>query len=429
MFSILKRVLPSVVSTKLISFWQFIKAQAESEKTTIYSKNLNSKNNKISVVFIIYFAEAFSSFKSLYELLRADNDFDVHLLCQPNFSDNDWSNHNAAYSFLSALYPEAINAYKNKKWFALNTLSPDYVFYCRPYNSDYYTAYKASVVREVAKVCFIAYSYNLEHKHDHNFNTVNNYDFLQNCYYIFATTEYERSILRKRFVLSSMRQNYPKILFAGFTRFDLYCNKKESSLPRKNKPFTILYTPRWTSYKKIKSQGSSFLLYIDNFIDYARQNSDIQIIIRLHPLMIHHYIAENIVSPDYFEKLENTFRQLGNIRFDTSKDYFDSLEKADAFISDYTSLLVEFFISRKPVIYLGNVSLFNKNTKKMCQAFYKANSWNEINNFIEQLKNGCDLFYEKRNRLFPKIIKSYGKASENIRNILKNNFYEKGERL
>lgn len=162
-------------------------------------------------------------------------------------------------------------------------------------------------------------------------------------------------------------------------------------------------------------------------MNYAKLNSDVQIIIRPHPLMMRHYITENIVSPDFFDKLEKSFLQIGNIHFDKTKDYFDSLDKADVFVSDYTSLLVEYFVSGKPVIYLGKINLFNKDAKKMCSSFYRANSWNEIKNFIENIKFGFDSLKIKRNKIFQKIIKNYGKSARNIFDILKNNPDIKGE--
>lgn len=414
----------NLLKEKLVRVWQFIKAQIESYRTTIFANKIKPECDKIEVVFVVYFSEAFSSFQALYEMLRCDDSFSVHILCQPSLKSLD---KNDSYLFLSEYYAGVINAYENSKWYDLKKLAPDYVFYCRPYNPDYYEEYKSSVVRKYAKICFITYAYNLENKRDYNFNFVNNYDFLQNCYYIFASTEYEKNILQKRFVLSSILRNYPKILFVGFPRFDLYFNKKEKLLSKQDKPFTILYTPRWTSYKKIRNQESSFLLYIDNFMNYAKLNSDVQIIIRPHPLMMRHYITENIVSPDFFDKLEKSFLQIGNIHFDKTKDYFDSLDKADVFVSDYTSLLVEYFVSGKPVIYLGKINLFNKDAKKMCSSFYRANSWNEIKNFIENIKFGFDSLKIKRNKIFQKIIKNYGKSARNIFDILKNNPDIKGE--
>lgn len=275
-------------------------------------------------------------------------------------------------------------------------------------------------------MCFISYSYNLEHKTDHNFNVVNNYDFLQNCSYIFASTDYERKVLIGRFFRSKIKKGYPRIVSIGFTRFDLNYNKTRLY---ENKPFTILYTPRWTSYLKKDNEGSSFLQFIKCIIDYARHNSGVRIIIRPHPLMFMHYINNNIVEPDYFEKLEDTFSKLGNIYLDKSSDYMDSLNKADIFLSDYTSLLVEYFISGKPVIYSGSLKPFNYKTKKMCKGFYNLNKWEQIETKIRQLRSGIDPLSSLRKKLFPEIIKDYGNASRNILETLIKDFNAKGKLL
>ena len=185
----------NLLKEKLIRIWQFIKAQKESYRTTIFVNKIKPNCDKIEVVFVVYFSEAFSSFQALYEMLRCDDSFSVHILCQPSLKSLD---KNDSYLFLSEHYTGVINAYENSKWYDLKKLAPDYVFYCRPYNPDYYEKYRSSVVRKYAKVCFITYAYNLENKRDYNFNFVNNYDFLQNCAYIFTSTDYEKKVLKKR---------------------------------------------------------------------------------------------------------------------------------------------------------------------------------------------------------------------------------------
>lgn len=410
-----------LLKEKIIRIWQFIKAQKESYITTYLANQIKQKNTKITVVFIVYFPEAFASFQALYKMLKSDNRFNVYILCQP-FLENPSINN--SYLFLSERYSDVINAYENSKWYNLEKLTPDYVFYCRPYNPDYYEKYNSSTVRKYANVCFITYAYNLENKKDYNFNFVNNYDFLQNCSYIFTSTDYEKKILKKRFLLSMLINSYPKILFLGFPRFDLYYKKQD--VQTKNKKFTILYTPRWTSSLKKKNQVGSFLTYIDHFYNYAKNNHDIKIIIRPHPLMFTHYIENGIVESDYFEMLENDFKCIGNIFMDKNKDYSKSLEEADVFVSDYTSLLVEYFVSSKPVIYLGKLDLFNSDTKKMCKSFYMADSWMKIEKKLDQIRNGQDNLFYERKKLFPEIIKNYGKASENILNFLLKEYYKRG---
>lgn len=426
MLNLLKQILPQALTEKAVHFRQFIKAQREAKKTTLFAKNLHSKNSTMSIGFIISFTEAFSSFKPLYELLKKDGRISVFLICCPNIREHNWTAYNASYEFLSKTYPEAINAYKDSRWFDIKKLSPDYVFYCRPYNPDYYENYRTPIVRTYAKVCYIPYGFCLEHRNNHNFNFVNNYDFLQNCSYVFASNDYESNVLTERFFYSKIKNGYPRIVSAGFTRFDLDYNEN----PVINfKPFTILYTPRWTSHLKKKNEEGSFLSFIEHIIDYASHTADVQIIIRPHPLMFSHYMANGIVAPDYFEKLEDTFSKLGNIYFDKSKDYFESLNKADVFLSDYTSLLVEYFVSGKPVIYTGSLKLYNRKAKKMCKSFYVLNNWKQIEERIQRLKNKEDPLLATRKKLFPEIIKNYKEASKNILEILVKDFSTKGRFL
>ena len=114
----------NLLKEKLVRVWQFIKAQIESYRTTIFANKIKPECDKIEVVFVVYFSEAFSSFQALYEMLRCDDSFSVHILCQPSLKSLD---KNDSYLFLSEYYAGVINAYENSKWYDLKKLAPDYM--------------------------------------------------------------------------------------------------------------------------------------------------------------------------------------------------------------------------------------------------------------------------------------------------------------
>ncbi len=47
----------NLLKEKLIRIWQFIKAQKESYRTTIFANKIKQNCDKIEVVFVVYFSE------------------------------------------------------------------------------------------------------------------------------------------------------------------------------------------------------------------------------------------------------------------------------------------------------------------------------------------------------------------------------------
>lgn len=416
----IKKIYHKILPVSLLNYLFRIKTALLSIKeiriTENCSQNLSLKNkkSKIELVFIIYMPEVFSSFQSIYESACKNSNFSVHILAQPHVDNQQGlKGQNPAYDYLRNKYDNVINAYDNNEWFDLKKLNPDYVFYTRPYNHQYYNDYLPSVVRYYAKVCFEQYSYDMDITAD--FYIVYNYPFIQNVTFVFNSAE---SICNKVKKMIKNHKKYPQALCFGFTRFDLLKNYSKQDKKRK----TVLWLPRWTASKKQGKRQGHFFEYINLFLSFAENNKDIDFIIRPHPLMFANFKLLGLYTEKDIENLYKKCNEIGNVFIDTDKSYLESLLKADILFADYTALLVEYFMTGNPIIYCDDASTFSKEVKQMDKGFYHEKSWFNIKDRLEKLLRNKDELFDDRKKIISKFI-GETLAGEKIIKYLQNDYY------
>ncbi len=122
---------------------------------------------------------------------------------------------------------------------------------------------------------------------------------------------------------------------------------------------TILWLPRWTvgfKWRKEHEGGSTFFCYINFFINYAKKNPNINIIIRPHNNLFKYALERHFLLQEDVDELMHKLKAVKNIVY--SNHIFQPLEddiiQSDIIISDGTSALGEVVAAGKPIIYLSN---------------------------------------------------------------------------
>lgn len=376
-------------------------------------KKANELNNdKIKVVFISQYIEAWNSFDSVYKAFKQNDKFEVLILSIPmsdlnsemNYSINK-KHENKSFDFLKSVGIKSINAYKNNQWFDLKKYGPNYVFYNKTYNNQYPDEYKSENVCSFSKICVIPYGFNLFS--DTIFDIVYNYEFMLDTYLTFATDVVTLKDIQKKFSWQYItRRNKYKLL--GFPRFDLLKDVKKQN---ENSKITIAWMPRWEFNKKGTQKTSHFLDYNTNFINYVKKTPNINFIFRPHPLMFQTVVSEGYMTSQQVNNITEEMKSIPNLFIDYDSNYMKTLLSADILIADATSLLAEFFVTGKPIIYCDNDEGFNKIGKMLYKTFYKANSWNEIEQNLIEIINTNDFKQKDRKKILNKL------TTKNIGNI------------
>ena len=391
---VLKTVFPQDAYIRLRQFYKFTFCKKEILMTQNYALEISRqpKKEKITLVFVIWMESMWNSLRSVYEKAAQDSRFEAYIIAQPHTSNREGKiNQNPAYDFLAPLYKNVIPACKDGKWFDVRTVHPDYVFYTYPYSSFYHENYTPESVRKVAKVCLIQYGFNIEDNaiFDHMYNFL----FSKNVAMHFVCCKTALEHLNRYYKHS--KKEYPKIVNLGFPRFDLV----KRTVPEENmvKP-CVLWTPRWTSpMQRNYDSGSSFLAYHQSFLGFAASHAECSFIVRPHPLMFQNFLAEGLMTQDEIDSFHRECERLGNVSVDESADYLKSVNSADIFITDLSSLIVEFFVTGKPVIFCAKAGkTFNAEAKRMDSVLYHALSWHEVESLLLALFSGHDELKSRR---------------------------------
>lgn len=387
------------------------------------------KNEKINVVFVCHRPTVWGALKSVYEELKNDNNFNVYIVAIPNKKEipGQWLYHEIYESEgAEEFWKEygCINGYdyETKEWFDLKRLNPDYVFFQQPYNITRCPAYKSSVVSTYAKICYVTYFVFTDAITG---STVTDscypVDFLQDVSYVFAQTKREEKYLRKR--MAEYNIVGLNIVLTGYPKYDeLNKAKKQISsiwnYEEHDGHFRVIWTPRWNT-----SEGNChFFKYKDLIMSYCSKNDDIDFVFRPHPQSWSEWETTGEFTKKQREEFCNKYRKSHNMNIDNNKEYFSMFNQSDCLISDTSSMVLEYFVTGKPIIYCyseGSIDNFAR-SKGIGRGLYFVEDWDELELILQKLKQGHDPLKYIRDRIISEEFDISNKAAKNILNTIVN---------
>ena len=248
-----------------------------------------------------------------------------------------------------------------------------------------------------------------------------NLDFIHNISFIFPESKEIADSLDK--ALSFVHFPNLKVIFLGFPRYDLYENINYGGEGHNHSQFskTVMWLPRWTTNDSVAS--TTFFKYKDSIIKYFLEHKDLRLICRPHPLMLRNFLSTGEMTQAEVDSFLKVFADEDNFTYDDNPDYMQSLQEADIFISDLTSLMFEEFITGKPTIYLGSLKGLNKEARKISSFFYRAENEKQIFSYLEDLLNGNDSTKQQRQEYIRNEMNVDYKSGERIIEYLKKDFH------
>jgi len=401
----MKKVVKTLIPNKIWMFLKFLKYFSNTPKYWVKSHIKNSNEKYIRVIFLVQFPETWNSFKTVYEELKQRENVEVVILCIPKPKSNNGEieyhpdDINESFDYFKNLGIDCVNAFKSdNQWIDIKLLKPDYVIYTRPYNTQYPVEYRSSNVCRFTKTCYIPYAYNMI---DDKFMTTFNQEFINNTYITFVASKSRLSMCKNEFYFQD-KCGLNKFVYMGFPRFDLLTSNIKDK--ENNKRFTIAWMPRWTVADEESTKLSGFLKYSRQILDFVKQHKDIYLIIRPHPLMFMNFIEKGIMTQNEVDSFKKECIECENIVIDEEKDYIPLLHRADLLIADYTSLLMEFFVTTKPIIYCDDSKGLNKEAQEMDNVLYHAMSYKDIEELVLQIMEGNDSMREERKLVINKLV-------------------------
>lgn len=365
----------------------------------ILLKKINKE--KLNVVLIAFEPETWLMFQSIYDLFSESNKVNITVVVIPyahstlpagTYKDD------GLREYLDNLGIPYIYGYneETKTWIDIFNLHPDYVFYQAPYNGMYPDTLKSDYVCRFAQLCYLPYGAFLQSEVLEE--TVHPKDFFEDTTFFFLPTRIHKEIMIKNSLKRGIIFDNSKLVVSGLTKTDYLSDNDLDFAEGKKNVFTILWTPRWNTSEGV----CTFFDYYEYLIDLTNNNHNINLIFRPHPLMFQNFLKTGELSKDDVEKIEKDF-SVDNRIIDKVPDYEICFKKADVLISDVSSMMYEFFLYKKPIIYTHKTFFFNKFADKMSQTFYWSHNVEEMNNIILSLLQKEDI--KKNDRL--NFIKDY----------------------
>ncbi|NBH18330.1 hypothetical protein D3Z55_12890 [Clostridiaceae bacterium] len=352
-------------------------------------KNKIKNNGKINVIFLVQFPEMWNTQKSIYDAMVKDKAFSVKILAIPKRQVNNLfyttfdKKKNESYQFFKNIGFEVLNTYESGKWADIATLEPDYIFLQRPYESFLPKRYSMYTLSRYALLCYVPYGY--EFVKGIHLEIEYNMTMLDNIYMIFCENQdtYEYCCNKNR---ESLENGSKKVFNMGYPRFDLILQESPERKLQQRK--TVLWLPRWSIDET--NDRSYFFDYLECMLHYFEENAMHSLIIRPHPLMFQNFMDNGVISKDEVEQLKTRIQFVSNIKFDENTDYLDTFRQSDILVADFTSLLIEFFLMRKPILYCGSTINFNSVGKIMEEGIYSIPNKDSLISTLSDLLNEKD---------------------------------------
>lgn len=415
--------------TKSVRWWKRRKNELSSLHRHIRRRFAQRDNERINhgiikVVFICQYIPAWSKNKQLYENLKKDDRFDVMLLCVPNrISANqlrdpdDLSNDTYEY-FRGHGYEDAVNALMGRnEWLDLRGWHPDYVIYNR-YDRPMPVQYTSAVVSTYAKICLIIYGTALLRVEEAMFDK----PFAANTFCFFA----ESAGIKNQFgrcnrILCTLK--FSNAICCGIPAVENAYkaqNDETKAWDFSSNDFRAIYAPRWTTDPTWG--GSSFLDYKNTFFQIADEHPNIDILVRPHPLMFENFVNHGIMTADEVRDYKDSCFARKNIRVDTEKEYQATFWNSSVLVCDYSSMMIEYFVTGNPIIYLTyNEEIdYTDQMLAMLSGCYIVSSEQELKKTMDDLIAGKDPLAAKRAKIRDRELISNDNigASENMKQVL-----------
>ena len=114
--------------------------------------------------------------------------------------------------------------------------------------------------------------------------------------------------------------------------------------------------------------------------------------------MFQNFITTGEMTEDDIQKLKQKF-STSKFMLDTNRDYYNSFNTADILITDPTSLIYEFFPTKKPIIYTYKKDVFNNLGVELSKGLYWVHNQTELEDRLNVLISGKDSLLNKRKEI------------------------------
>lgn len=311
----------------------------------------------IKVVFLTFYFEAWDALADVHARMLADPRFDVTVISIPRRfrKDEPFAGENKVSAFFDSLGVEHIRFNfedSNQGLSRLKELAPDYVFINYPWQRNYQPGYRVEVLSEFTKVCYVPY-YSLALVNEPGELGVTPYLYTQRSNQLASLVFTQDPNTLDAYAKTSRGNDY--VHLTGTPKLDALVrktNKLEAAWPlgASNRRKMV-----WAPHHSFSTAWFNFGMFpqiFEQMLEFARENSDLDIVMRPHPIMFGTLRDQGVIAKDVLEAWIEDWKALPNAAIDHETDIAELFASADIFVTDGISFLGEYPIATgKPAIY------------------------------------------------------------------------------
>lgn len=404
-------------------------------KKVTYAVNVlirNMHNTKMKIAFIAQ-GDNVGKLTLVYNLIQKRDDTDIYFIALPPHDhvdadkpfEADDEQYVLAYKLLNANYfkhknTTIVKALNEDGGVDLEQYHFDYVFYIRPYEWLLSPNARCQNVARFAKTCYIPYCVIPQEKFMEF--TFQNADFFNNLNFYFSDYEGFAEAARQNYK-TDFENSDQHFVCLGSPEMDDFGKHFEADVEKNlnKKRAAVMWAPRWTDHKLIG--GSHFLEYKENFTALRKKYPDLKMSVRPHRNLLDTVIKEEKMTEEEVQAYKDSLKE-NDIHLDERDSLKSAFEEYDVLITDVSSIIPLYFLTGKPIIYCeSGYNLFGYN--KMAEpGLYKADSWEEVEKYLEMLLSGEDPLKDERRRIIPKMYEPNKGAAEKIVQYIIDDYYK-----
>jgi CDP-glycerol glycerophosphotransferase (TagB/SpsB family) len=360
----------------------------------------------IKVVFLGLYFEAWDALEEIYQKMAKDPRFEPIVVSMPRKLTGQlaYAQEEKAHDFFEgkAIPHIRLNSggsgRQNLDGLAiLKDLAPDYVFVNYPWQRNYQPAVRFDHLVEFTRLVYVPYfSLVMVDEPDDEPGggqgdaPVATHLFTQRLHQLASLVFTQERDVVDAYALTERGNSY--VHFTGSPKIDNLAREAElgkSSWPLEDGKFKIIwaphhsYSPHWFNF------GVFSKIYLQ-MLEFAKANSDIQIVLRPHPFLWSTLTDRKVLTESELSSWRKSWSELPNTSVDEEGSYAGLFLATDILVTDGISFLGEYpLVTGKPAIFFENADhwKFSATGEIAAASSIRVKTFAELTEMIEKAKN------------------------------------------
>ena len=311
----------------------------------------------IKVVFLTFYFEAWDALAEVHRLMAGDGRFDVSVVAVARKLTGDAGYGGVAEvsAFFNGLgVRHLVNA-------DLAELAPDYIFVNYPWQRNYAPQYRPDVLAGIGRVVYVPYySLPLVQEPVDGVNPASGFEpvaahlYTQRMHQIASLVFVQDKFVRDAY--AELERGAEHVHFVGSTKLDALVEEAEQFAISGGLAVRPIKTLVWAPHHSYSSHWLNFGNFAESrgaMLEWAREHSDVNVILRPHPFMLGTLLDRSVMSANELDEWLATWNALSNTSIDSESSTAALFSTADYLLTDGISYLAEWPLSvGRPAIFL-----------------------------------------------------------------------------